>query len=1217
MTLLRELIDIPESLPPNRFVLRLSKGIENPDATIGEYVVTDQLVGCFDRALTIMKQALADRSSYGSYLHGSFGSGKSHFMAVLHLIVTGYAKARDIKELAEVIGRHNDWMGGKKFLLVPYHMIGAKSLEDGVLKGYCDFLTRNHPGVPLPPIYQSAALVEQARQERTRYGDEEFFKGFNKPSGSTSGWGDIEVEWTAERFEAASRLAADSDEHAALVTRLREHYNAAAHVLSEYVNIDDGLSVLSRHTKSLGYDGLVLFLDELMLWLAAHATDHTFLQNETAKLAKLVEPQNPDRPVPIVSFIARQRDLKELVGEVPGNEQIRFTEFVRWNQDRFDMITLEDRNLPVITERRLLKPKSDAARAEIDAAFQKAAGVRATVKQTLLTSDGDDAMFRQVYPFSPALIKTLVAVSSVLQRERTALKVLSQLLVDHRDTLKVTDLVPVGDLFDVLIHGDTVSDTDVITNFENAEKLYYVKLLPMLLRQHGRGLDEMKALPPTDPVRCQFEAHDRLLKTLLLAALVPNVESLRGMTAARLAALNHGTITAPILGQEAQAVARLLQKWAGEVGEIQLQGDAGNPSVAIQLSDVDTDDIVNRARAEDSYGNRVQMIRKIVFKEALGIDEAAFFEHDHAFVWRGIKRKTGLLFANVREMSMDQLTNKGDDWKLVIDFPFDRDNHTPRDDLSTLDAFREKRGATKTLVWVPAFFSQRTLDDLGRLAILEHILSGTRFDQYASHVSPTSRLAARLILENQRNTLHGQVTAAVNTAYGIETAVGAGVLDQSMELELADRFQSLSPGLTLRPPAMAKLSAGLENLVGQALAWEYPSAPEFGTAITTATLNTVLRIGMEAALAADGRAEVDTNDRRLLQQVANPLLIGEMPHDRTHFVIGRHWMEHFTRYRAADGGDITVEKLRHWINDPKKTGLTREAENLIILLYAAQSGMSFTIQGGPTEGTIARLDNACVLVQEAPPDATEWRQAVPRAGSVFGIAISPLCTATNAATLAARVKEIAATSAAGARQYAGLLRRRLTGLGIAEADAARLQTAVATQSLLDALIQSDDRGVIGVLARAAVPTSETAMGECVKNSPSWGRSLEGEFFALADRVAGVAEDVQARAKPILDDVRQSLRHDAHVNPTPLGDVLATASRRLLDVLVPPTAGQQPPITEPRPPQRPTPDAVKLKIPASGSESIAADRAAELIAQIQHAHPTAEIEVSIRWKSRGT
>ena len=171
MKLLRELIEIPESLPAGRFVLRLSEGIKDPEATIREYVVTDQLVGCFDKALRIIQQALSGHSSYGAYLHGSFGSGKSHFMAVLHLILTGHASARGIPELAEVIARHNAWMTGKKFLLVPYHMIGARSLEDGVLKGYCDFLAKTHPGVTPPPIYRSAALIKQAQQERQRYGD--------------------------------------------------------------------------------------------------------------------------------------------------------------------------------------------------------------------------------------------------------------------------------------------------------------------------------------------------------------------------------------------------------------------------------------------------------------------------------------------------------------------------------------------------------------------------------------------------------------------------------------------------------------------------------------------------------------------------------------------------------------------------------------------------------------------------------------------------------------------------------------------------------------------------------------------------------------------------------------------------------------------------------------------------------------------------------------
>ena len=99
-------------------------------------------------------------------------------------------------------------------------------------------------------------------------------------------------------------------------------------------------------------------------------------------------------------------------------------------------------------------------------------------------------MFRQVYPFSPALVQTLVAVSSLLQRERTALKVMLQLLVDQRDTLKVGDLVPVGDLFDVIAEGDEAFSEGMRIHFDNAKQLYHRKLLPMLERTHSLTRDE-------------------------------------------------------------------------------------------------------------------------------------------------------------------------------------------------------------------------------------------------------------------------------------------------------------------------------------------------------------------------------------------------------------------------------------------------------------------------------------------------------------------------------------------------------------------------------------------------------------------------------------------------------------------------------------------------------------------------------------------------------
>jgi|GEM_PF-6527392 len=50
-TLLKELIDIPEHIDKGQFVLRLTEGVTDPQATVAAYVPTPQLVLAFDDAL--------------------------------------------------------------------------------------------------------------------------------------------------------------------------------------------------------------------------------------------------------------------------------------------------------------------------------------------------------------------------------------------------------------------------------------------------------------------------------------------------------------------------------------------------------------------------------------------------------------------------------------------------------------------------------------------------------------------------------------------------------------------------------------------------------------------------------------------------------------------------------------------------------------------------------------------------------------------------------------------------------------------------------------------------------------------------------------------------------------------------------------------------------------------------------------------------------------
>ncbi len=383
-----------------------------------------------------------------------------------------------------------------------------------------------------------------------------------------------------------------------------------------YLDLDRGLAVISRHAQSLGYDAIVLFLDELVLWLASRIGDTDFVSSEGAKVAKLVESADARRPVPLVSFIARQRDLKDFLGEhVPGAERLAFGETFRWWEDRFNKITLEDRNLPVIVERRLLKPKPGGKEA-IDTAFKRITA-RGDVWNVLLQgldTDGhggaDQQAFRRTYPFSPALVDVLIALSGMLQRERTALKVMQQLLVDGRQELTVEDLLPVGDVFDVIVEGgDMPLTAEIAQHFVKARTLYREKIRPLLLAKHDLDDDATKELPRHHP----FRADDRLVKTLLLSALAPNVPALRNLTATRLAALNHGTIATPLPGTEAAVVLRKLRDLAGDVGEIRLGDNTRDPVVSVELARVDYESIIERARNVDNVGERRRLLRDLVF----------------------------------------------------------------------------------------------------------------------------------------------------------------------------------------------------------------------------------------------------------------------------------------------------------------------------------------------------------------------------------------------------------------------------------------------------------------------------------------------------------------------------------------------------------------------------------------------------------------------------
>jgi len=1131
-TLLRDLIDIPEVVHRGDFVISLSEGVEDAEKTLRHYVITEQLARAYDHALGFVASAVKEGTSKAAYLDGSFGSGKSHFMAVLHLLLQRDPIARGQPELAETIARHDPALAGLSFDLVPFHMIGAESMEQAILGGYVKHLERTDPGAPTPGVFADAGLFDQAELMRAELGEERFFERLNAGEDSDDeGWGELGAAWTADSYGAARAAAVDDAARGRLrgaivdrlVPALRESLAGSS---QGYVDIDTGLAELARHSAERGHDALVLFLDELILWLGSRIRDQAFVEREGQKLIKLIEFTTP-RPIPIVAFVARQRDLREFIGDqVHGAEKLSFADTLKHWNDRFHRVELHDRNLPKIAERRLLEPRGEAERQVIDAAFREIERERPEVLDVLTTEDGDRELFRSTYPFSPAFMKTLVAASSALQRERTALRVMLQLLVSRRDELTIGDLVSVGDLFDVLAEHDEPFTEDLKQSFDHAKDLRRDHFLPLLRAEHG--LADGAEPEPGHP----FHADDRLVKTLLLAALVSKTQPLRNLDVAKLTALNHGSIRSPLPGGERAVALAKLRKWAARVGALKIGADKQNPSVEIRLTGIDLDAIVARAEAVDNPGGRRQMVKRLVFAE-LNVEPAGQLQDEHTILWRGTRRTLDIVFGNIRdtqELPDDMLRSVADRWKVVIDYPFDP-GHSPGDDLERLDSWQAAYEGARTVCWVPAFFSQELQGDLKRLVIVDHVLGGERLEQYADHLSPRERQQARGLLEDHRSALEQRLRTAIRQAYGVETAT-PDAIDTTHQVE--DRLRSLAPGFDAQVQVGNTLADAFERLLHSMLDHQFPDHPRFETEVRPALLRNVLAEVERAADAPNGRIEVPSDKRAALRRIATPLELG-VQHEAA-FVLASKWKDHLDKAlaRAAQqsGEPATVADLRRWLDEPRPLGLTRAVGSLVILAYATQAGKSFTAHGGPATPAIDRLGDELELVAADLPGEPAWHGALGRASAMLGL--TTVNTTRNPGAverLAASIREHLAELAPDAGRLPALLERRIGELGSDPNGSQRVKTARSVDALARATVDAPTSAkTIESFAAGELSGSEQAAGTSLASAAALNAALEDPRWQVLGLVAERAAGGEAAFEQVAQGLLDTLARDELADP---------------------------------------------------------------------------------------
>jgi hypothetical protein len=793
----------PEDIWALGFVVKLRESDPGSDEVrqlIDDYVITPAVEKELPRILDNMKQVFDRGEEFGRFIHGSFGSGKSHFMTMLSLLLEGvqpaWKKFRPLlnahRDAQQSKGRdaadHEAWLSKAGLLVVRIHMLSIRGKNTGfdraVYEGFNAALKRR--GKATFEFLNVDAIFDEVRREAKDYGDV-VWKRLEAKS----------IVGGRDDFEAIASGSAQARERFArtwLTHKGRDPSSAGVDP-----RWSEGLCRMAEHAKSQGFGGIVLMIDEFLLWLGEKSAEE-FAQ-EVNNLNVVVDHDTGQRATPMFAFVAVQRDIKEffpdLVDESKIHEQIdhhaeRFKPFVR----------LQDVELRHIVRGRVLRPRDSAA---VQAAISSLSERHQKVLPALLAGADIDYL-RDVYPFHPALIEMLVDVTSLMQRERSALRLLYELLVIHYPNLPLGEFLPVGSAFSAIFPEAGVEASKKVELMQDIHHQYYTRLRPAMQKMAEEAGAEFNIE--------RRRALDQLVKTVLLAEVSPRLKQ-AGLTIERVVQLNAVDVEGETFRGQVRVAETDLLALQQRVPDLQVAGQGKTALVRYVLGRVSLGEILGRARSKvDNPAQRFKVFWGAL-REALGIagskgfEDGGLNEGDWDFSWRRTKRRGRIKLGNVREMSYEDFTPPEGAFKVLVDYPWDEPGHTVDEDRLRATNVRKKQGLLHTVCWLPRHMSPTELGVLTELAAVRYLLSEAGQEDLLETLGPQDRSKVLDQASIRQKTLEGQLQELLKEVY----------IHHGEFLALISDVDSSRPRETL--------SENLEHIATLLMDRRYPPHPTF------------------------------------------------------------------------------------------------------------------------------------------------------------------------------------------------------------------------------------------------------------------------------------------------------------------------------------------------------------------------------------------------------
>lgn len=828
---IRQVFDLPSDIP--RCIVKIQDFDDEQTLrqNIRDYVITDTVADEMKRLVNrIVASCVRHEAGEGHYIHGSFGSGKSHFMAILGLILENKAAiwTKDHRAIEAIEQHHRAWLADHPILIVPVYMLGQTTSLQAACYNAANARLRS---LGLPPCEFSDAdrVIASLRSEAERYGDvvyEQFEKatGFSRKRIDKMAGGD-----QARRDELARQILAYRDPTRTERVQLYPD------------KFSDGMAALTRHAQEHGFAGIVFLIDELILYLTGKA-GREYLE-EFNDLVALADNSALDRAVPLWVLVAKQRNIQETVPDDTGQQHIY--EAMDHHKDRFPETTeLADTELVPIVQERVLRVQPGMERQLGSAIEETLDKLSENVRDTLVHDFTLDD-FRSLYPFHPALIRTLIDVTARLSRERAAIRLLYELLIERHPNLPVGGLIPYASLFDVVFLPHGLSGGSVNEELMAVHQTYYERLAPLV-----EGMYEERE---------QVRRAELVVKTALLCGLSRSMRE--AITVERILHLNYQDLRGRTPFGSYQAIASILSELDNRSELVHFTPNRTNPALGVvtitlasgaQLSDV-------LKRVQVNWRQRLEAFTDLM-KDLLDHPIQGGAIPNYERLWRGSQRRGEVRFANVARFSLDGMTVAEDDeFTLFIDYPFDADVSQARnraESRQVIDQARNRLPPAPVGFWLPAEFTPDDMRDLIEYAKMIEIASNTR--QYLQEYGRTQREDLETKLAGQKRTKARTLRERLEVVYkGPEAAVSF-----------------LDPAITTSLDAET-LSDALDRIADTICDHLHPHHPRFTARANQRALGHLLDDFLVPAALGGGSVPRDSDLDGWLTRLGEPLELAE------------------------------------------------------------------------------------------------------------------------------------------------------------------------------------------------------------------------------------------------------------------------------------------------------------------------------------------------------